>query len=154
MSEIVRPFTISATDLNLTDTQEITLASFGLAPANTVRIPTRLELYWPATTAYTLGSTAANRHETLSNDGTQEFQSGGKWFVVRDAFYNILFRVKQEGFIDQTVAAAYRVALPVGGITLAPASSGFYLRSTSSISGGAGALTGRIYYIEHVVTGA
>src|SRR3990170_5653866 len=133
MNEIVIPFTITATDVNLLDTADFTVISLQ-SNDRIVRVPIRLELYKAAGTAYTLAPIYQNRKEGYSPE-LVDFYSGGTFLAVRDSYGQVFFKVQLEGFLDRANAGSL-VALPVGGITLRPGSSEFTVHTTVPVSGG------------------
>lgn len=157
---IIVPFTVSETNLNLSDTADQTIISLS-SNDRMIRIPVRLELRKEAGTAYTLSPLGMEDHtsgrfkKSLRPDpltgSYSDLFSGNQYLIVKDNLGQPFFQVPAVGFLDQATAQNRVSIADTAGYTLKPGASSFSLRLGVSISGGTGTLSGRLYLEEVAV---
>lgn len=113
MSELV--FNVTAAGIVAASDGSLNVGSPLVANSSLVRVPTRLVVYKPAGTAYTV--------------------SAGSNIKVKDDDGNILFMFPLEGFLD-SASSATRVFTPRGGLAFAANSAQFSFAVKGTVSGG------------------
>jgi len=165
-------FTVTAANLNLSDTVDQVLYTF---PENDrlIRVPTRLELWLDVDTAYTIANATLLPTETLVEypdrvalsaqprlSSYSDIFSGANqylYFLLGRALESgssaapgtVFFAVPARGFLDAS-ADQYRLAFPIveGGV-YQPGRTTAFLRSGVTLSVGTGVLKGRLYFREY-----
>ena len=160
--EVMIPFEITATNLNLADTSLQTIHSF--PNDGFIRVPTRLELKRDAGTAYTLSYPGGKKsgQRKVENfqrevDSYTAIFSGGPFLVIESKDDDDRSRphifIPEEGLLDVATAQT-RLVFPLrdNHVFRAGATS-FTLRSLAGLASGTGSLFGRFYFDEYTVGG-
>lgn len=163
---VVVPFGIDADDVNLLDGTPYELGTAG-ADSDVVLVPVRLEIWREAGTAYTVThatSVPAPAETIYPKDAKTAapiwaapefvvYALNTRFFADRTDREGPLFRVPMYDFINCADAAGF-VVLPEGGIALRPGDLTLYIEALAAISGGTGAISGRVVFERfHLVRG-
>ena len=162
MAEIIVPFTIDEDDVNTLDTVPVTLVTFGNGDT-IVHVPTRLELWREAGTAYEMvgafpGYKPLKDTEAYTPEGNsvEPIWSGHKLLIYESNTHlysgrsdrgNVLFRVPLTDFVNGALATSL-VVLPESGLALRPGNVTIKAESLVGLSGGTGDIRGNLYFDE------
>jgi hypothetical protein len=153
------PFTITATNVSLADKTRQTIVTF---PEDNliVRVPTHVELYKEAGTAYTItGNTSAEPNNRQASGflhappfgSYSDLFSGSKSIFIINNNTTIFFAIPMQGFLDVATEQRRFCFASLSGGTYKPMVTGFYLRMGCTIDSGTGSLIGRLYYDEYAL---
>ena len=163
MSKIIVPFTVAEDDINLLDTASYTIAD--LEATALVRVPVRLELHRAAGTAYAIGARTEGQVQRPFGSNTVRpplahpslnwgAQRAGEFLVVRDSRVTNLepiFYIPLDDFLLSPDEKGIVVFPNLNSRAFKPGETSYEIRSPFEISGGTGAITGRLFFDEFSV---
>jgi hypothetical protein len=160
MAEVVVPFEIDEDDVNTLDGTAVTLATITADDA-IAYVPSRLEIWRKAGTAYTVTKTlAANSYtaNTLADDEPLEepvlrrrelivYSTDDLGADTRD---EVFFRIPVDYFLDRADANGL-VVFPEGGLAVHTGDITLKIESLIGLVSGTGDLQGRVYFEQYQV---